>query len=197
MDINAGALVAIGNSERHVRKASHCGNNRVHMPWSLYYCLFAPYIYMGVVLRTYPVRGESHIQRNASGEVATIFRFSDARWPWTISALIEAQDTVVSEQSNRNLDFRLKYGLLQCKLKTIVCFVQLYHYISIGEASRKWYISWIVWHVQKRFRSPDLHKPGLWNRKPNSRLRLNISLPGNAFQKPVAFRKNQLNASSF
>ena len=29
------------------------------------------HIYMGVVLRAYPVRGESHIQRNASGEVAT------------------------------------------------------------------------------------------------------------------------------
>jgi len=26
---------------------------------------------MGVVLRAHPVRGESHIQRNASGEVAT------------------------------------------------------------------------------------------------------------------------------
>jgi len=27
---------------------------------------------MGVVLRTHPVCGESHIQRNASGEVATL-----------------------------------------------------------------------------------------------------------------------------
>jgi len=27
---------------------------------------------MGVVLRAHPVRGESHIQRNATGEVATI-----------------------------------------------------------------------------------------------------------------------------
>jgi len=45
-------------------------NNRVHMPWSLYYCLFAPTI-SGVVHRAHPVRGESHIQRNANGEVAT------------------------------------------------------------------------------------------------------------------------------
>jgi len=29
------------------------------------------HIYMGVILRTYPIRGESHIQRNACGEVAT------------------------------------------------------------------------------------------------------------------------------
>jgi len=28
-------------------------------------------IYMAIVLRAHPVRGESHIQRNASGEVAT------------------------------------------------------------------------------------------------------------------------------
>jgi len=29
------------------------------------------HVYRGVVLRAHPVRGESHIQRNASGEVAT------------------------------------------------------------------------------------------------------------------------------
>ena len=44
-------------------------NNRVHMPWSLYYCLFAPHI-CGVVLREHPVRGESHIPHHANGEVA-------------------------------------------------------------------------------------------------------------------------------
>ena len=32
----------------------------------------ALHIYMGVILRPHPVRGESHIERNASGEVATI-----------------------------------------------------------------------------------------------------------------------------
>jgi len=47
-------------------------NNRVHMPWLLYYCLFAPDIYI-VVLRTHPIRGESHIQRNATGMVAAIY----------------------------------------------------------------------------------------------------------------------------
>jgi len=41
------------------------------MACSLYYCLFAPRIYI-VVLRAHPVRGESHIQRNATGEVATL-----------------------------------------------------------------------------------------------------------------------------
>jgi len=29
------------------------------------------HVYTGVVHRTHPVRGESHIQRNADGEVAT------------------------------------------------------------------------------------------------------------------------------
>jgi len=45
-------------------------NNRVHPTRSLYYCLFAPHIH-SVFLHAHPVRGESHIQRNATGEVAT------------------------------------------------------------------------------------------------------------------------------
>jgi len=45
-------------------------NNRVHASPSLYYCLFALRIYI-VVLHVHPVRGESHIQRNATREVAT------------------------------------------------------------------------------------------------------------------------------
>jgi len=47
-------------------------NNRDHAPQSLYYCLFAPHI-CGVVLRAHLLCGESHIQRNASGEVTTTF----------------------------------------------------------------------------------------------------------------------------
>ena len=73
-------------------------NNRVHMPWSLstyashhfqsltslvspeitrsdhYYYLFAPHICImyGVVFHAHPVRGESHNQRNTTGEVATL-----------------------------------------------------------------------------------------------------------------------------
>jgi len=46
-------------------------SNRVHTPWSLYYCLFTPHIY-GVVLCAHSVRGEPRIQRNASREVATL-----------------------------------------------------------------------------------------------------------------------------
>jgi len=45
-------------------------NNRVHMPWSLYYCLFTPHI-CGVVLRAHSIRSGPHIQRSTSGEVAT------------------------------------------------------------------------------------------------------------------------------
>jgi len=43
---------------------------RASTPRSLFYCLFAPHI-SGVVLRAHPVRGESHNQRNTTGEVAT------------------------------------------------------------------------------------------------------------------------------
>ena len=46
---------------------------------SLYYCLFAPHTYI-FVLRTHPVRGESHNQRNTTGEVATIPQFCHNAW---------------------------------------------------------------------------------------------------------------------
>ena len=46
-------------------------NNRDHPTRSLYYCLFAPHTYL-FVLRAHPVRGESHNQRNTTGEVATL-----------------------------------------------------------------------------------------------------------------------------
>ena len=40
-----------------------------------YYCLLALHIqYNGVILRAHPVRGQSHIQRNANGEVAKVSR---------------------------------------------------------------------------------------------------------------------------
>jgi len=46
-------------------------NNRDHAPQSLYYCLFAPHICI-IALLAHPLHVESHIQRNAIGEVATI-----------------------------------------------------------------------------------------------------------------------------
>jgi len=45
-------------------------NNRVHPTRSLYYCLFAPHN-MVLFFMHIPFRCEPHIQRNASGEVAT------------------------------------------------------------------------------------------------------------------------------
>jgi len=47
---------------------------------SIYYCLFAPYIY-GVVLRAHSVRGESRIQRNTNREVATLPRLQTCLMP--------------------------------------------------------------------------------------------------------------------
>jgi len=46
-------------------------NNRDHPTRSIYYCLFAPHRCI-FVLRAHPVRGESHNQRNTTGEVATL-----------------------------------------------------------------------------------------------------------------------------
>jgi len=51
-------------------RTAAASNNRVHPTRLLYYCLFAPRRYI-FVLRTHPVRGESHNPRNATGEVAT------------------------------------------------------------------------------------------------------------------------------
>jgi len=64
--------VAIGNPSGMCAKLRTvaASNNRDHALQSLYYWLFAPHI-CGVVLCTHPVRRESHIQCNASGEVAT------------------------------------------------------------------------------------------------------------------------------
>jgi len=65
--------VAIGNPERHVRKASHCGSKQQqssHAMITLLLLVRATYMY-GVVLHAHPVRGESHNQRNTTGEVAT------------------------------------------------------------------------------------------------------------------------------
>jgi len=56
-------FVAIGNSERHVCKASHCGSKQQqssHAMITLLLLVGATYMY-GVVLHTHPVRGESHI----------------------------------------------------------------------------------------------------------------------------------------
>jgi len=44
---------------------------RASTPRSLFYCLFAPHIYI-FVLRAHPLHGESHNQRNTTGEVATL-----------------------------------------------------------------------------------------------------------------------------
>jgi len=56
-------------------------NNGDHPTRSLFCCLFAPHIYI-FVLRAHPVRGESHNQRNATGEVATLsMQHSPRKWP--------------------------------------------------------------------------------------------------------------------
>ena len=50
-----------------LRTVAAISNSRDHAPQSLYHCLFAPHI-NGVILHAHPVRGESHIQRKATGE---------------------------------------------------------------------------------------------------------------------------------
>jgi len=51
-------------------RTAAASNNRDHPTRSLYYCLFGPHTYI-FVLRVHPVRGESHKQRNTTGEVVT------------------------------------------------------------------------------------------------------------------------------
>ena len=65
--------VAIGNPKQHVHKASHCGrsNNEIMLEISLTIAS-SRYMYNGFILHAHPVRGESHNQRNATGEVATV-----------------------------------------------------------------------------------------------------------------------------
>ena len=67
-------FVAIGNPEQRMRKASHCGSKHQyssHAMITLLLLVRATYMY-GIVLQTHPVRGESHNQRNTTGEVATL-----------------------------------------------------------------------------------------------------------------------------
>ena len=66
-------IVAIGNPERHMHKASHRGSKQQwssHAMITLLLLVRATYMY-GVVLHAHPVRGESNNQRNTTGEVAT------------------------------------------------------------------------------------------------------------------------------
>jgi len=65
--------VAIGNPERHVRKASHRGSKQQQRPCAAISLTIAcsRYIYYGVILHAHPVRGESHNRRNTTGEIIT------------------------------------------------------------------------------------------------------------------------------
>jgi len=55
-------------------------NNRDHAPQSLTIAC-SRYIYNGVILHAHPVRGESHNQRNATGEVATVAKYFSCTFP--------------------------------------------------------------------------------------------------------------------
>jgi len=65
-------IVAIGKPERQVCKASHWQQATIEITChdhSIIAC--SRHAYMGVIRRAHPVRGESHIQRNANQEVVT------------------------------------------------------------------------------------------------------------------------------
>ena len=65
--------VAIGNPKQHVRNTSHRGSKQQWRSCVVISLTIAcsRYIYNGVILRAHPGPGESHIQRNTAGEVAT------------------------------------------------------------------------------------------------------------------------------
>ena len=61
------------------------------------------HIYKGIILRAHPVRGESHIQRNANWEVATLSLTSSHSEYRTRSILVKRAWTS-SRQKNKNGD---------------------------------------------------------------------------------------------
>ena len=69
-----------------------------HQDHSIIAC--SRHLYVGVILRPHPVRGESHIQRNASGEVVTI-QF------WKVASCIKrnASQLFVTGLSYRHVSF--------------------------------------------------------------------------------------------
>ena len=56
----------------------HCWKSLTENPRSLHrddsINAYSRHIYMGVILRVHPIRGKSHIQRNANEEVATVLK---------------------------------------------------------------------------------------------------------------------------
>ena len=65
-------LLRLEKPEQQVRKASYCGSMQQQRPCvaiSLIAC--SRHLFISVVLRTHLVHGESHIQRNTTGKVAT------------------------------------------------------------------------------------------------------------------------------
>jgi len=58
---------------------------------------------MSVILRAHPVRGESHIQRNASGEVATILTVNRAMLQFLQLTFIHKATVVTSKNPQREI----------------------------------------------------------------------------------------------
>jgi len=66
-------FVAIGNFERHVQSFAVWQQATIEIMFAISLTIACShYIYNGVILHVHPVRGESHNQRNTTGEVATL-----------------------------------------------------------------------------------------------------------------------------
>jgi len=63
-------LVSLSGKCAKLHTVAASNNYRDHVPRSLYYCLFVAWV---LFLCAYLVHGKTHIQRNASQEVATTF----------------------------------------------------------------------------------------------------------------------------
>ena len=85
--------------------------NRNHSTRSLYYCLFAPHAYI-FVLRAHPVCGESHNQRNATREVATPVRSTNANNMWNRFCLQRLVSVIkfIAEWGRAFRDMKTLYG---------------------------------------------------------------------------------------
>jgi len=93
-------FVAIGYPERHVRKASQRGSKQQHIMLAISHTIACSrYIYYGVILHAHRVRGESHNQRNTTGEVAT----EHLLWR-SISIILVLCMRIEERRSNRSVE---------------------------------------------------------------------------------------------
>jgi len=123
-------LLRLEKPEQQVRKVSHCSSMQ---QWRLCVAISliiacSCHVYISVVLRTHPVHGESHIQRNTTGKVATapilmqVLKSDYKPFPLIASSGLMSctmKSSAVLGPLSRNLTFRLKNEPSLCCCKEL------------------------------------------------------------------------------